>query len=856
MCNRLSVQIIKRLIHKKEVQMIRITYLLLLITSFSFTTFSQVKYTWSGGNGDWQTASNWSPVGVPGATDTVVINNGTITSDQNVTVASIYLNSGTINGAGNFIITDTLIVNFGNLVGTGTTTIASGAVAKFVSSSNKNLSNFIVDGSLTVIGAGPVSITSGGQLINNGTVEIQNNSSFGGAGGSIVNNGNFIRSFQTGTAMVSGLFTNNGSVTVQTGILAINNLTGAGSFNMSTGAVFRINSGTSTLGGNTISGEGTFECISGTLNFSGNDVVVSNATTFRQAGGTIGGSGNLVINGNFIFESGPHGGTGTTTIANGANLNFTTSFSKTITRTFVIDGVLTVVGAGPVSITSGGQLINNGTVEIQNNNNFGNADGTIINNGNFIRTTQTGTAMVSGLFTNNGSVTVQTGILAINNLTGAGSFNMSTGAVFRINSGTSTLGGNTISGEGTFECISGTLNFSGNDVVVSNATTFRQAGGTIGGSGNLVINGNFIFESGTHGGTGTTTIANGANLNFTTSFGKTITRTFVIDGVLTVVGAGTIGITSGGQLINNGTAEIQNNNTFGNAGGPIINNGNFIRTTQTGTVDILSPFTNNGIIEILTGTLSFISSLTNSLQGEIKGVGTLSPGNNFTNDGAVSPGASPGVLRVSGNYPQSSDGVLNIEIGGYELTNRDSLSVTQQAQLNGTLNIIFTNNFTPQIGDVFPFLSYQSRSGEFSQVNFPNNVIGYIQYLSNGAHIVIDSTTSVDEEDFEQLDSEKNKIPTTYELSQNYPNPFNPSTKINYDIPASTLNPFSKGEGTLVQMKVYDVLGNEVATLVNEQKPAGVYEVEFNASQLSSGIYFYKLQAGSFVETKKMILMK
>ncbi len=664
MCNRLSVQIIKRLIHKKEVQMIRITYLLLLITSFSFTTFSQIKYTWSGGNGDWQIASNWSPVGVPGATDTVVLNNGTITSDQNVTVASIYLNSGTINGAGNFIITDTLIVNFGNLVGTGTTTIASGAVAKFVSSSNKNLSNFIVDGSLTVIGAGPVSITSGGQLINNGTVEIQNNNSFGGAGGSIVNNGNFIRSFQTGTAMVSGLFTNNGSVTVQTGILAINNLTGAGSFNMSTGAVFRINSGTSTLGGNTISGEGTFECIGGTLNFSGNDVVVSNATTFRQAGGTIGGSGNLVINGNFIFESGTHGGTGTTTIANGANLNFTTSFGKTITRTFVIDGVLTVVGAGTISITSGGQLINNGTAEIQNNNNFGNADGTI------------------------------------------------------------------------------------------------------------------------------------------------------------------------------------------------INNGNFIRTTQTGTVNILSPFTNNGVIEILTGTLSFISSLTNSLQGEIKGVGTLSPGNNFTNDGAVSPGASPGVLRVSGNYPQSSDGVLNIEIGGYELTNRDSLSVTQQAQLNGTLNIIFTNNFTPQIGDVFPFLSYQSRSGEFSQVNFPNNVIGYIQYLSNGAHIVIDSTTSVDEEDFEQLDSEKNKIPTTYELSQNYPNPFNPSTKINYDIPASTLNPFSKGEGTLVQMKVYDVLGNEVATLVNEQKPAGVYEVEFNASQLSSGIYFYKLQAGSFVETKKMILLR
>jgi hypothetical protein len=59
-----------------------------------------------------------------------------------------------------------------------------------------------------------------------------------------------------------------------------------------------------------------------------------------------------------------------------------------------------------------------------------------------------------------------------------------------------------------------------------------------------------------------------------------------------------------------------------------------------------------------------------------------------------------------------------------------------------------------------------------------------------------------------------------------------------------------------VTLKVFDVLGNEVATLVNEEKPAGSYEVDFNAAGLSSGIYFYKLQAGSFFETKKMILMK
>ena len=96
-------------------------------------------------------------------------------------------------------------------------------------------------------------------------------------------------------------------------------------------------------------------------------------------------------------------------------------------------------------------------------------------------------------------------------------------------------------------------------------------------------------------------------------------------------------------------------------------------------------------------------------------------------------------------------------------------------------------------------------------------------------------------------------IPEKFSLSQNYPNPFNPSTKIKYSIPNVTL---SEVEGSRVQLKVYDVLGNEVATLVNEYRNAGSYEVNFNASSLSSGIYFYRLQAGSFIQTKKMLLIK
>ncbi|MEO8233457.1 MAG: SBBP repeat-containing protein, partial [Ignavibacteriota bacterium] len=90
------------------------------------------------------------------------------------------------------------------------------------------------------------------------------------------------------------------------------------------------------------------------------------------------------------------------------------------------------------------------------------------------------------------------------------------------------------------------------------------------------------------------------------------------------------------------------------------------------------------------------------------------------------------------------------------------------------------------------------------------------------------------------------QIPTVFSLEQNYPNPFNPNTTISYQLPIS-------GQVTL---KVYDVLGDEVATLVNEENPAGFYKVEFDASKLSSGIYFYKIQFEKFVETKKMILLK
>ena len=86
----------------------------------------------------------------------------------------------------------------------------------------------------------------------------------------------------------------------------------------------------------------------------------------------------------------------------------------------------------------------------------------------------------------------------------------------------------------------------------------------------------------------------------------------------------------------------------------------------------------------------------------------------------------------------------------------------------------------------------------------------------------------------------------TYSLSQNFPNPFNPSTRINYNV----------GEPGLVQLKIYNVLGVEVVTLVNEQQNSGNYTADFNAARLSSGVYFYSLSVNNFTQTRKMILEK
>ncbi len=135
-----------------------------------------------------------------------------------------------------------------------------------------------------------------------------------------------------------------------------------------------------------------------------------------------------------------------------------------------------------------------------------------------------------------------------------------------------------------------------------------------------------------------------------------------------------------------------------------------------------------------------------------------------------------------------------------------------------------------QIGKLIQINTSDGSGTEIGEIGF-NNVVG-IGYSLNGPVLSIDGDGSA--------------IPEEYSLEQNYPNPFNPVTKIKYVIP----------EESFVELKIYNVLGKEVRTLISDERPAGYYEVNFDAQGLPSGVYLYKLKAGSFSDTKKMILLK
>jgi len=199
----------------------------------------------------------------------------------------------------------------------------------------------------------------------------------------------------------------------------------------------------------------------------------------------------------------------------------------------------------------------------------------------------------------------------------------------------------------------------------------------------------------------------------------------------------------------------------------------------------------------------------------------------------------------------------------------DARWILPQNGFNGSLSswsdFRFASGF-PFSGNLEHRFRYQSAEGAtamFFSWNLPSEITGLIQDLINGSivSVPISGNGTYQLNDFTTINQLRllvyynnivssvenvDKNSQTYVLEQNYPNPFNPSTKISWQIPVSSWQ----------TLKIFDILGNEVATLVDEYRSAGRYEVEFDAKHLTGGVYFYQLISASFSQTNKMVILK
>ncbi|MBL7128886.1 MAG: T9SS type A sorting domain-containing protein [Ignavibacteria bacterium] len=208
---------------------------------------------------------------------------------------------------------------------------------------------------------------------------------------------------------------------------------------------------------------------------------------------------------------------------------------------------------------------------------------------------------------------------------------------------------------------------------------------------------------------------------------------------------------------------------------------------------------------------------------------SLNGGNSFTLDATLDTRNAP-----TTNWTYVSMDTNNAG-GGYLIglwSDNDSLTIRRGA-VNSMGVTMHKRNSTNVTGDALPLCAIYNNSGNFKQ-----SAISY--YGFSGVNVYYDG------ENLPTGITNTNEIANTYSMSQNFPNPFNPTTSINFSIP----------KDGLVKIVVYDVLGKEVATLVNGEQTTGTYQVTFDASKLTSGIYFYKITSGDFSDVKKMLLVK
>ena len=284
--------------------------------------------------------------------------------------------------------------------------------------------------------------------------------------------------------------------------------------------------------------------------------------------------------------------------------------------------------------------------------------------------------------------------------------------------------------------------------------------------GNLSVSTQFLWGAGKITGSGTTTVETAATFTMGGSSHPlndfTLNNQTLINNSTANWNKRDLTLTNYATFVNNGTFNANATTTMtGTETEVFTNNGSFIKNTAATTTTMNIPFTNNGTVDVVAGSLVFPQGMDNGEDAVIDlGGGTLDPGEtlnleagdsligsgtlsaNLVNAGTVSPGASPGTITVDGDYTQAVDGILEIELGGTTPgTGHDQLVVTGAATLQGTLNVSLLPDFTPQAGDTFFIVNHlTSGTGNFSVENLPvlpGGLMFEIDYADPGVTLTV-----------------------------------------------------------------------------------------------------------------------
>jgi hypothetical protein len=800
----------------------------LILTLLTCITTTLAQRLWTGNtNTDWGTASNWSPAFLPGDDEDIIIPG--VRPNYPILLVGRKMKSLTIESGGTITFTG------------GTTTVDVGAV--------NNSGTIIVNGGTLDIKDGTV-----GTLSNSGTITLSRGqlkvaslatnlagANFNHSGGTFEANNLTVNAssnvtFSTGTMAFNSDITNSGTVTSSSGTLTLNGLIANQS-----GAIFTVNGGDVEVKQEPSTNEGTINVMTGNLFFNSKDLQNLSGGTLAQTGGTL-QLDHLYNDGQVTASA------GTFTI----DEYFTNSSGNNIT----VDGGSIIVknntstNAGSITVSSG--LLDSATacknLTIQ-------AGGSVTQTGGIASVkklivdatgsyTFSGTTLdITGDLVNSGTVTLNPGTVNV-----AGKIITEIGSEFTI-AGAMVTAGDNATFAGTVNISDGTLDLgTDNKIAFVDGGTFNQSGGSLITENLELKNGSTYNQTG-----GELQVAHDLKVPAGTTFNST---------------GGTVHFTgsAGGGADYRGNVHFHNvviddgvNPGFDNDGGPNIN--------------ISGDYTNyNPSLDLENATFTFNGTEPQTIYSESTPAATNTTFGNLivTNPNGVSLLTD---LGVETSFSYNSGGYLDLNgntlyVGGsvyggplpVELSSFSAVILENGVKLKWRTETEVSNyGFEIERGQ----RSKVKSQTEWIKIGF---VEGYGNSNSPKDYSFVDVNITAGKPAYrtgkysyrlKQVDTdgkfEYSKVievdlgsPVNFELSQNYPNPFNPSTTIR----------FSLTESSFINLTIFNSLGEKVEELVNEVKEPGIHTIEFNAEDLPSGTYFYRLQANYFTQIKKMILVK